>query len=104
MVHPTPMWGYPPHLVRLHSGDLLATYGVRRSPYGQRGCISHDGGKSWDIDNEIILRDDAPNGDLEYPATIELEPGELLTIYYQIDQPGEKTSLIATRWSLGTAS
>ena len=104
VVHPTPMWGYPAHLVRLHSGDILATYGVRRPLFGQRACISRDGGKTWDINGEIILRDDAPNGDLGYPATIELEPGELLTIYYQIDLPGEKTSLIATRWSLGTAS
>ena len=57
-------------------------------------------GKTWDIENEIILRDDAPNSDLGYPSTVELEPGELITVYYQIDIPGEKTCLIATRWSL----
>lgn len=100
VVHPTPMWGYPPHLLKLHSGDILATYGIRRQPYGQRACLSHDGGETWDVDNEIILRDDAPNGDLGYPSTVELEPGELLSIYYQIDQLGEKPCFIATRWSL----
>ncbi len=100
VTHPTPMWGYPPHLIRLHNGDLLASYGHRRTPFGQRACLSHDGGQTWDIDNEIALRDDAANGDLGYPATLELEPGELLTVYYQIDMPGEKTSLTATRWSL----
>ena len=31
---------------------------------------------------------------------MELVPGELLTVYYQVDKPGEKTSLMATRWSL----
>ena len=97
---PTPIWGSPPHLVRLHNDDLLVTYGHRRPPFGQRGCLSHDGGQTWDIENEIILRDDAPNDDLGYPASIELGPGELLTVYYQIDDPGEKTSLMATRWSL----
>ena len=69
-------------------------------PFGQRACLSYDGGRTWDIDNEIILRDDAPNGDLGYPSTVELAPGELLSIYYQIDQIGEKTCFIATRWSL----
>ena len=101
VTHSTPVWGYPPHLILLHNGDLLATYGYRRPPYGQRACLSHNGGETWDIDNEIVLRDDASSGDLGYPASIELEPGELLTVYYQIDEPGEKTSLMATRWSLG---
>ena len=100
VVHPTPMWGYPPHLIKLHNGDILATYGIRRHPYGQRACLSYDGGVTWDIENEIILRDDAPNGDLGYPSTVELEPGELYSIYYQIDQPGEKPGFLATRWSL----
>lgn len=98
--HPTPIWGYPPHLVRLHDDTLLASYGVRRVPYGQRACLSHDGGKTWDIENEIVLRDDAPDGNLGYPASLELEPGELMTVYYQVDEPGEKTSIMATRWSL----
>ena len=101
VAHPTPMWGYPPHLIKLHDGSILATYGIRRSPFGQRACLSYDGGRTWDIDNEIILRGDAPNGDLGYPSTVELAPGELLSIYYQIDQIGEKTCFIATRWSLG---
>jgi len=98
--HPTPMWGFPAHLIRLHNGDLLATYGHRRPPFGQRVCLSHDGGETWDIVHEIVLRDDAANGDLGYPASLELSPGELLTVYYQIDRPGEKTSLMLTRWSL----
>ena len=52
----------------------------------------------WQVGLEVW--DDADSGDLGYPASLELEPGELLTIYYQIDQPGEKTCLMATRWSL----
>ena len=99
MLRPTPIWGFPPHLIRLHSGALLVTYGYRREPFGQRACMSHDGGRTWDLENEIILRDDAPSGDLGYPATLELTPGEFLTVYYQIDPPDTKTSLFATRWS-----
>ena len=97
--HPTPMWGYPPHAVSLNSGDLLVTYGHRREPYGRRACISRDGGLTWDIGNEIVLCDDAPNADLGYPATLELEPNELLTVDYQ-HEAGEKTVIVGTRWSL----
>ena len=41
-----------------------------------------------------------PNTDMGYPATAELEPGELLSVYYQVDKLGEKVSINATRWSL----
>ena len=47
-------------------------------------CISEDG-ITWKIENEIILRDDAFNKDLGYPVSVELEPGIVLTAYYQPD-------------------
>jgi len=79
---PTSLWGYPPHLLVLSDGRVLCTYGYRRPPYGERACISDDG-IHWRLENELILRDDAPNGDLGYPASTELEPGKVLTVYYQ---------------------
>jgi len=82
----TPLWGFPPHLALLSDGRVLCTYGYRRPPYGQRACLSSDG-VHWDLRDELILRDDAPNGDLGYPASIELEPGIVLTVYYQPDVP-----------------
>ena len=82
----TPLWGYPPHLSLLSDGRVLATYGYRRPPFGQRACISEDG-INWKKENEIILRDDAPNKDLGYPVSIELEPGKILTVYYQPNVP-----------------
>ena len=100
----TPLYGYdqPGHLLILNDGRLLCTYGRRAEPFGCRACVSEDGGRTWPMDQEIILRDDAPNTDMGYPATAEIEPRELLTVYYQIDQPGEKVSIHATRWSLAT--
>lgn len=95
----TPMWGYPPHLIVLDNGWLLSVYGVRRKPYTERACISKDGGKTWDIKNEIILKH-AMNGDLGYPASVQLDDGSILTIYYQIDKKGEKTCLMGTKWKL----
>ena len=98
-LHPTPIWGFPPHLIRLTNGWVLAVYGVRRPVYSERACLSKDGGKTWDIDNEIILCQNI-NGDLGYPASVQLDDGSILTIYYQIDQKGEKTCLMVTRWKL----
>ena len=84
----TPMWGCPPHLLLLSDGRLLLTYGHRRAPFGIRACLSHDEGASWQIDDEIIIRDDLPNRNLGYPATLELSTGELLTVYYGEDAAG----------------
>jgi len=97
--HTTLMWGYPPHMIVLENGWLLNVYGVRRKRYSERACISKDGGKTWDIENEIILAH-ARNGDLGYPASVQLDDGSILTVYYQIDQAGEKTSLHCTHWRL----
>ena len=97
---PTPMLGKPPHLHKLRDGRLLATYGRRFEPFGERACLSSDRGASWDTENELIIRDDAPNGDLGYPATVQLGDGSLYTVYYQCERAGEKPCLMGTHWSL----
>lgn len=94
----TPMLGKPPHLLRLKDGRLLATYGYRHAPYGQRACFSLDGGASWEYDNEAVLRADGPDADLGYPATIECADGTLLSVYYQKRGADEKPCILATRW------
>ena len=94
----TQILGKPPHLIALRDGRLLVTYGYRYNPFGQRACMSMDGGKTWAYDREIILRDDAPSGDLGYPASVELDDGTILTVYYQQERAGEKTCLMTTRW------
>jgi hypothetical protein len=99
VTHQTPLYGYPPHLMRLKNDWLLVVYGVRREPFGEHACISKDGGKTWDVEHEITLRT-APNGDLGYPSSVQLDDGSILTVYYQIAQPGEKTSLLSTHWRL----
>ncbi len=95
---PTDIWGLPPHLVLLRDGRILLTYGHRRKPFGQRARLSDEEGRTWG--EEIIIRDDAPNGDLGYPASIQTDDQTILTVYYQIDKPGEKTCLMGTFWKL----
>ena len=93
------MHGYPPHLLRLSNRWLLSTYAKRWSPLGEYACVSRDDGKSWDVDNEIRLSE-ASNGDLGYPASVQLKDGTIWTVYYEIDQPGEKPCLKGTHWRL----
>ena len=97
--HQTKIWGYPPHLIRLENNWLLVTYGRRKKPYGERACISRDGGKTWDVNNELIISN-APNSDLGYPASVQLKDGSIYTIYYQVAEKGEKTCLMGTHWRI----
>lgn len=102
---PTPMMGFPPHLLVLNDGRLLCSYGRRAAPFGQRAMISGDG-ITWTHTAEITLRDDAPNHDLGYPVSIETTPGEILTFYYQkpdwnpADKHDHTTAISQTRWKL----
>jgi len=90
--------GSPPHLLRHSSGILVLSYGYRRPPFGERIAFSSDHGATWDHD--WILRDDAPDGDLGYPSTVEMSDGSLFTAYYQKAAAGEKCSLLGSRWRM----
>ncbi len=94
---PSIVWGEPPHLIRLKDGRLLVTYGHRRKPYGERACLSRDGGRTWDYENEIILCDHE-FGDFGYPASVELDDGTIITVYYARPGSDEKQCLMATYW------
>lgn len=98
-LHKTPIWGYPPHLIELKNGWILVVYGHRREPYGERACISKDEGKTWDIENEIILAE-AYNTDLGYPASVQLDDDSILTVFYQQDIENSPTSIFTTHWKL----
>jgi len=91
--------GLPPHVVRLENGHLLVAYGFRERPYSVRACVSKDEGKTWDIDGEIILSY-AHEWDLGYPASVQLDDGSILTVYYQAEILGDKCCLMATHWRL----
>jgi hypothetical protein len=76
-----PMWGFPSQTLQLKSGALLCVYGYRFRPFGCRACVSYNDGKTWDIKNEKLLRDDS--GDLyhgvSYPSTVQFDDGTLYT-------------------------
>lgn len=95
----TPIWGFPPHLIQLSNGWLLVAYGRRMAPFGERACISKDEGNTWDIENECVLSCSEVN-DLGYPTSVQFSDGSILTVYYEIDKPGEKPCLMGTHWRL----
>ena len=72
--------GSPAHLINHSSGALVSVYGYREKPYGIRVMFSLDGGETWDTDN--VLVGDEPSGDLGYPASVELDNGDVLTVFY----------------------
>ena len=77
----TSIWGAPPQLIVLKSGKLLCTYAHRRHPYGVRACLSNDLGKTWDYENEKIIRDDSLPGLVDYPTSTQIADGTILTAY-----------------------
>ena len=95
----TPMWGHPAHLLLLADGRLLCSYGYRRPPYGVRACVSEDHGATWQIEQEIVLRDDGASRDLGYPSSTQLADGTLVTVYYIHGHDGIR-HIAATRWQL----
>jgi len=93
---PSTLNGYPPHLLRVGDGRLLASFSVRHKPLGHRFCFSHDEGKSWATDGQLQV--DIELGDHGYVSTAEVLPGHFVSVYYQRDREGEKPCLMMTRW------
>jgi len=78
----TPIWGHPCNLIELRSGRVLCTYGYRREPFGVRAVFSENQGEAWDMEHEVVIRDDGVHVDLGYPSSIQLNDGRILSTYY----------------------
>ena len=100
--HPTDVLGSPPHVIRHSTEPLVCVYGYRLEPYGERAMISRDRGRTWDAD--WVLRDDGPEGDLGYPASVELGDGRIFTVYYQKPHARKNCALLCSTWRLPAKS
>ncbi len=104
VARPTGFDGAPPHLMVHSSGALLLTYARRRvGSRGERCAVSYDGGETYEAD--YIIDPDAERvscggGDLGYPASVELDDGSILTVYYQVVEGDATPSILATKWRL----
>ena len=86
------LWGSSPfNTLPLRDGRVLLTYGYRRPPYGIRARVCDAELEHIAEAEEIILRDDAPNGDLGYTGAVQLDDGTALVAYYICGQDGIRT-------------
>jgi len=94
---------HPADLIQLKNGQILLSYGERNSPMGVRAIFSLDGGKTWERDKKIIISASAPNTDCGYPSSVEVDGGQIVTLYYQVDDPKnapQSTKCLAARWKI----
>lgn len=90
--------GAPPHLILLSTGELVSAYGRRKPPYGIMAMVSLDGGESWQTD--IPICENLATDDLGYPTTVELDGGEMLTVFYANDGEDMPCSIRQQKWRL----
>lgn len=93
----TGIGGNPPALVQLQDGRVAVTYGFRHKPSSMRACISADGGMTWG--QEILLREDAIDGDIGYPRSVVRPDGKVLTVYYYSGPRHEDRTIQGTFWA-----
>lgn len=92
--------GYPPHLLRLKDGRVLATYSKRNSATGGiYAAISSNPDKEA-FGQEVLLY--AWNTwDFGYPSSVQLDDGSIYTVFYAPLRRGEKCVIKSARWRLG---
>ncbi|MDE2926955.1 MAG: exo-alpha-sialidase [Acidobacteriota bacterium] len=85
-------------------GELVMTYSVRHKPYGVAIRTSRDQGKSWGP--PAALADDAPATDVGLSQTLEMEPGQFLTLYHWEDRstPRREANLFGIFWRMNPPS
>lgn len=90
--------GAPPHMLQHSSGALLLTYGRRVEPMGEYVRISHDNGRSWSED--VRIGPEPIDWDHGYPTSVELDNGDVFTVYYAKCPGDDFNSLHYLRWNL----
>ena len=96
---------HPADLLLLETGNILLTYGRRRSPYGIQAMLSYDQGVTWDVNHKIALVCDAENMEVGYPSSVQLDDGTICTAYYAYQDPFHITARFRGyhSWGLHTA-
>jgi hypothetical protein len=88
-----PIWGHPPYLTRLASGNIVLVYGYRRPPWEIRAVLSRDEGHTWDMTTLRTVHTFNPgNYDMGYPVAVQCEDGTIVCAFYGYSTPdiGEK--------------
>lgn len=90
--------GAPAHLFLHSSGTLITAFSHRKRPYGIWAVFSTDGGETWS--DEAVIHNGYDTDDLGYPSTIELDNGELLTVFYtrKSDEDCDPAFIAQQKW------
>ncbi|WP_164842333.1 sialidase family protein [Actinoplanes solisilvae] len=84
---PTDMPASSHHALRLHSGEVLVTYGDVSRRFSEHrattGRLVRDPGKSWDGYGDVQLYDSG-HKDQANPSSVEVSPGRFLTISFDV--------------------
>ena len=89
----------PLDMLLLEDGRVLCTYGQRREPYGIYACLLTDEGERWHYDDQVTLREGAPDDDFGYPNSELMDDGSILTVYYWHEE-GQTRHLASITWVL----
>ena len=87
----------PASLIALGGGRVAVVYGYRGEPYGIRGKVSEDAGRTWS--DEYVLRDDAREWDLGYVRAALRPDGRILIVYYYTTKETPANHIAATVWA-----
>ena len=74
--------GHPLQAMRLPDNRVLLTYGYRHEPCGVRARILNAECTDFATAPEIIIRDDADDGDVGYTWAVQLDEKRVLVVYY----------------------
>ena len=96
--HSIGVWGLPSHLLRLHDGRLLMSYGYRRAPFGNQARLSLNEGITWGP--PMTISGDGLGFDLGYPSTVEADDGMLITVWYEVLKESDLAQLRQARWRI----
>ncbi len=74
--------GHPLQALRLPDNRVLLTYGYRHPPCGVRARILNAECTDFATAPEMVLRDDADDGDVGYTWSVQLDKNKVLVVYY----------------------
>lgn len=93
-----PRIGAPAHLLSLNDGTIISAFGVRDTPYGIKIIASKDEGETWQ--NLGYIYKDEYTGDIGYPCSVELNNGEILTVFYAHTDSSAPAEIMQVKWKI----
>ena len=78
--------------------DKVTESDAEKKYLGSVYTVSEDGGETWQTD--LIIHADEVDPDVGYPASVELENGDILTVFYAHPEKGLPCEICQTVWRI----